>query len=333
MRRVVILWMLLLGSSAASALDVPLTVDGRSFNVHVPPSYKEAEPAPVVVLLHGYTSSGAWAENYMEFEPLSDQEGFLYVYPDGTLDCLNPPNRFWNATNACCNFCGKSVDDVGFLSGVLDELEAQFTVDTDRIYFVGHSNGGFMSYQMACEVSDRIAAIVSLAGATWANPQSCNPSQPVHVLQIHGTNDDTILYEGGNIIFSSYPGAVDTVELWADYNGCSLTPDASAPNLDLVGNIGGAETSVTRYESECDKGGSAELWTMAGGGHNPNLSGTFSSQVIDYLLAHTNESAEDSVPVPAMSHPGVLVLALAVSALGPLLGRGRFRRRTGGMPR
>ena len=143
MRRVAILWMLLLGSSAASALDVPLTVDGRSFSVHVPPSYKEAEPAPVVVLLHGYTSSGAWAEDYMEFEPLSDQEGFLYVYPDGTLDCLNPPNRFWNATNACCNFCGKSVDDVGFLSGVLDELEAEFTVDTDRIYFVGHSNGGF----------------------------------------------------------------------------------------------------------------------------------------------------------------------------------------------
>lgn len=328
MWRWLILWMLVCLPSAASALDVPLTVQGRSFSVHVPPSYDATQPAPVVVLLHGYTGTGAWAEDYMQFEPLSDQEGFLYLHPDGTLDCLNPPSRFWNATNACCNFCWLSVDDVGFLSAVLDELEEQFSVDPDRIYFVGHSNGGFMSYRMACDVSDRIAAIVSLAGATWVDPQACNPAQPVHVLQIHGTNDDTVLYEGGNLVFAAYPGAAESVEMWAGFNGCALTADTSAPMRDLEGAIGGAETSVTRYASECEKGGSAELWTIAGGGHNPVLSATFSRQVVDYLLAHTNESAEIEIPVPGLSGLVSLGLALVLGFSGvvPLLGGFRFLR-------
>ena len=104
----------------------------------------------------------------------SDQEGFLYLHPDGTTDCLGDP--FWNATDACCNFCGSSVDDVAFLSAVLDAIEAQFTVDPRRIFLIGHSNGGFMSYRMACEHADRVAAIASLAGATWFDPLDCGPS-------------------------------------------------------------------------------------------------------------------------------------------------------------
>lgn len=324
MRRWLVSWMLVCLPFAASALDVPLTVQGRSFNVHVPPSYDAAQPAPVVVLLHGFTGTGAGAENYMQFEPLSDEEGFLYLHPNGTLDCLNPPNRFWNATNACCNFCRLPVDDVGFLSAVLDELESQFSVDTDRIYFIGHSNGGFMAYRVACDVSDRVAAIVSLAGATWDDPEACNPAEPVHVLQIHGTNDDSILYEGGNIVFSTYPSALESVEMWASFNGCSPTADTSAPMRDLEGAIGGAETSVTRYETDCEHGGSAELWAINGGGHNPVLSGTFSRQVVDYLLARTNESAEVSVPVPALSPVGGMGLAMALAFTG-VRSRSRLR--------
>ena len=286
MQRFLVVWMLLFVPSVASSLDVPLNIGGRSVNVYVPPSYDAAQPAAVLVLLHGYGSSGATHENYMRFKPLSDQEGFLYLYPDGTSDCFSPSRKFWNATNACCNFCGSSVDDVGFLLDMLDEVESQFTVDSQRIYLVGHSNGGFMSYRMACEASDRIAAIVSLAGAAVHSSQACNPSDPVHVLQIHGTSDDTILYGGGNILFSPYPGAVESVETWADYNGCVASPSSPAETLDLDASIAGAETSITRYDSLCEEGGSAELWTIADGAHLPDLSEHFTPLVVEWLLGH-----------------------------------------------
>ena len=323
MQRALVVSMLFFLPSVASSQEVSLDIGGRSVNVYVPPSYDPAEAAPVLVLLHGYGSSGSAHENYMRFKPLSDAEGFLYLYPDGTPDCTNPPRRFWNATNACCNFCFSSVDDVGFLSALLDEVESQFSVDPDRIYFVGHSNGGFMSYRMACEAADRIAAIVSLAGAALHSSQACNPSDPVHVLQIHGTNDDTLLYEGGSIIFWPYPGAVESVETWAGYNGCAIDPESPAETLDLDASIPGAETLITRYESECEEGGSAELWTIPGGGHNPSLSADFSREIVDYLLAHPKASAPPPVAVPALSHVAVLVVSLGAMGLLTLLGSGR----------
>jgi polyhydroxybutyrate depolymerase len=329
MQRFLIVWMFLFVPSVASSLDVPLNIGGRSVNVYVPPSYNEAQPAAVLVLLHGYGSSGATHENYMRFKPLSDQEGFLYLHPDGTSDCLSPPRKFWNATNACCNFCGSSVDDVSFLSALLDEVESQFSVDPQRIYLVGHSNGGFMSYRMACEASDRIAAIVSLAGAALHSSQACNASDPVHVLQIHGTSDDTIFYGGGNIIFSPYPGAVESVETWAGYNGCAASPSSPAETLDLDASIAGAETSITRYESLCEEGGSAELWTISGGGHNPSLSSDFSREVVDYLLAHPKGGEPVAVPVPAMSNGVALVFVLGTLGFLPLRGRERLRVGTG----
>lgn len=324
-QRAMFVSMLLLLPSAASSLEVPLDIGGRSVNVYVPASYDPAEPAPVLVLLHGYGSSGSTHENYMRFKPLSDEVGFLYLYPDGTPDCTDPPRKFWNATNACCNFCSSSVNDVGFLSALLDEVESQFSVDPERIYFVGHSNGGFMSYRMACEASERIAAIVSLAGAALHSSQACDPSDPVHVLQIHGTADDTVLYDGGSIIFWPYPGAVESVETWAGYNGCAISPESPPETLDLDASIAGAETSIARYESECREGGSAELWTIPGGGHNPALSPDFSREIVDYLLAHPKSTASAPLPVPAMSHGAVLVFTLGALGFLTLLGDRRGR--------
>jgi polyhydroxybutyrate depolymerase len=291
--------------------DVLIDIGGRTVSVHVPPSY-DGTPMPVVMLLHGYTSSGALQESYMQFEPLADSQGFLYLHPDGTVNCFS--EQFWNATDACCNFCGSSEDDVGFLTAVLDEVEAQFHVDTDRVYLIGHSNGGFMSYRMACDRSNRISAIASLAGATWSAPLDCSPTEPVHVLQIHGDADATILYPGGSILEVPYPGAVATTESWATHNDCSLIPDLSAPNLDLEASIPGAESTVARYASDCLAGGSAELWTIVGGGHVPALSGSFSAEVIDFLFAHPKPGAVAAVP--ALSEHLWLVAALIAAGAG-----------------
>jgi polyhydroxybutyrate depolymerase len=260
----------------------------------------------------------------MLLESRSDELGFLYAAPDGTIDCSS--QRFWNATDACCDFCNSSVDDVAFLSAVLDEVEEQLTVDPLRIYLVGHSNGGFMAYRLACDLADRIAAVATLAGATWLDPQSCNPSEPVHILQIHGTNDAAVPYGGGLFQGVPYPGAVETTEMWASFNGCSLVPDTSAPNLDLDNLLPGNETTVSRYEDGCAPGGSAELWTIVGGGHAPSLSIQFSPGLIAHLLAHPKPATQ----VPALGSPIGVASALAAAGVAAALASARRRRATAG---
>lgn len=275
------LWMC---TSAQGGDDLIIDLGRGPVTIHVPPSYEPGVPTPLVLLLHGYCSNGSAQEAYMQFMPLADEHGFLYAHPDGLIDFIGC--RYWNGTDACCDFFGNT-DDSGYLQALIDEVKAQASVDDRRVFLIGHSNGGFMSYRMACDHPDTIAAIASLAGATFIEPDDCSPAAPVHTLQIHGTLDLTILYNGGCFAPDvCYPGAVETTEQWADFDGCLLDPDTSLPPLDLDAGIPGDETLVWQYSNGCDPNGSAELWTIVGGAHSPNLSSDFSSLVIEFLLAH-----------------------------------------------
>ena len=177
------------------------------------------------------------------------------------------------------------VDDSAYLSGVVDEIKAKYEVDPKRVYFVGHSNGGFMSYRMACDHADQIAAIVSLAGATFADDTKCAASEPVAVLQIHGSMDETVFYEGGVFAGNAFPSAVTTTETWAAHGGCELTPKGGG-TLDLENALPGEESVASVYGSGCQAGGHAELWTITGGKHIPALSSGFGKAVFDFLEAH-----------------------------------------------
>lgn len=263
-----------------------LVVDaGRGpVTVHVPSSYDGSAPYPLVLLLHGYTSSGTQQESYFQLAPLAETRRFLYAHPDGTLDAFG--NRFWNATDACCNLFGSSVDDSAYLLALVEAIRDELEVDPWRIHASGHSNGGFMSYRLACDHADVFAAIGSLAGATWDDPADCDPLTPVHVLQVHGTSDNVIRYDGGAIGQNAYPGAIETVESWASYDGCALAPDLSLPNRDVSSSIAGAESTVRRYASGCAPSGSAELWTIPGGGHSPPLADGFRTGLVEFLLGH-----------------------------------------------
>lgn len=248
----------------------------------VPADYDEAKPAPLVILLHGYTSSGKGQESYMKFGNLADEYGFLFIAPDGTKEESERSSQFWNATDACCDLYGSSVDDSGYLKGLIDEVKKNFSVDANQVYLIGHSNGGFMSHRMAVDHPDTIAAIASLAGAAPEELSGPQPERPVNILQIHGSKDTTILYEGGEIQEAVYPGAVATVEKWAKYNGLLAEAKSLRKKLDLEKRIDGKETTITRY----DKNGSVELWTINEGGHVPAISDRFSEHVIEWLMAH-----------------------------------------------
>jgi polyhydroxybutyrate depolymerase len=270
------------------ASTVGLVVGGdRPVAVRVPTTYDKAKPAPLLIVLHGFTGTGAGIEEYFGVQREADMRGFVTAYPDGTRD--RDGNRFWNASDACCNFDHIAIDDVAYLDGLVTAIQGALTIDPHRIYFVGHSNGGFMSYRMACTHADRIAAIVSLAGAMSAKAADCRPSKPVAVAQIHGTADGTIVFAGGSLAGVDYPGVEETVAMWAGYDGCAAAPSLVHERFDIDADLQDAgqpaETTVKRWAG-CKPGGAVELWTITGGSHVPAISDTFGAAVLDFLEAH-----------------------------------------------
>jgi polyhydroxybutyrate depolymerase len=257
-------------------------VAGRPYTLHEPPAGSD-RPAPLLILLHGYGATGAIQAAYLKLMPVTDAHGMLFVALDGTTNALG--KQFWNATDACCGR-RSTVDDSAYITAVIADIEARHSVDTKRVFLMGHSNGGFMSYRMACDHADRIAAIVSIAGATFDNPRRCTPSEPVATLEVHGTGDKTIAYGGGRIGGVAFPGARQTVRTWARYDGCRVVPDpAPVPaTRTIVENL--PRATVTSYSRGCASHGHAELWTQPDGPHIPAFTDTFSEQAVSFLLAH-----------------------------------------------
>ena len=254
----------------------------RAYSKFIPSSYSKDTNIPLVVLLHGYGSTGAQQESYMKFESVAEKNKFILVYPDGTIDSVG--RRFWNATDACCSFFSP-VDDDAYLLSILKEMESNYSIDAKRIYFVGHSNGGFMSYRMACRHPDRIAAIASLAGASFFKETDCGAKSSVSVLQVHGTKDETILYEGGQILGNSYPSAFASASQWATVNQCTQNAVSRSTKLDLEGNIAGDETSIKAW-TNCQNSSEVELWTVENATHIPTLSSTFATKIWEFFAAH-----------------------------------------------
>lgn len=255
----------------------------------VPASYSDQSAVPLIVLIHGFGGSGSGIDDYLKLSPLADQYGFILAKPDGTAtdgDVFGMKNpKFWNATETCCAPGQEKVDDSAYLARLIDSIKGKYTIDGKRVFLVGHSNGGFMSHRMAREQPGMIAAIVSLAGTEGPGAPEATAS-PVHVLQIHGTGDAMISYNGGEIQgLGAYAGAVETVARWASRNGCEANA-VELGTIDLDDAIGGAETKRARHAQGCHAGGSAELWTIATGSHMPTITSHFTPLLVEWLMGH-----------------------------------------------
>jgi polyhydroxybutyrate depolymerase len=268
---------------------LPAVIGGaREAPVHLPANMYEERAYPLVVLLHGYSASGFAQDVYLGTSSLVSEYDYILVIPEGTLeeppDPETNPNKFWNATEVCCDRYGAGVDDVAYLTGLIDEAIEKLPVDPARVYLFGHSNGGYMSYRMACDVADRITAIASLAGAMFKDPADCNPSEPVSVLQIHGTLDDAVPYEGSDAI----PSALESVEFWASHAGCDVASPRVGARLDLDDGLEGDDTDTLYFEKDCAAGIDHALYTIVDGTHLPNSvkSKHLTKSALDFLFRH-----------------------------------------------
>jgi polyhydroxybutyrate depolymerase len=237
----------------------------RTYHVHLPPDAQVGRMLPLVMVFHGGGGRGTGAARLYGFNQLADARGFAVVYPDG-LD------RRWNDGRGTTGERWLNtvlVDDVSFVSAVIDRLTVTLHIDPRRVYATGISNGGIFSHRLACELPDKIAAIAPVAG-TIAEPEAprCTPRTPVSVVEFHGTEDRFVPYTGGAILGRSERGRVlsveDTMTLWGRIDGCPAP--AQQAQLPPVHPEDGTRIQRTAY-GPCRRGSEAVLYTIVGGGH------------------------------------------------------------------
>ena len=249
-------------AAAGAGVSVPterrLTVGGaqREYWVYVPRGYARDRAAPLLLVLHG---GGQNPEKFWQSTNLNqtaEEFNFIAVYPAGS----GPLGRVltWNA-GACCAYAQRNnVDDVAFTAAVIEAVRREWSVDPQRIYVTGASNGGMMAQRVACELADRITAAVSVAGPLVA--PSCSPKRPVPLLEIHGTADQNVPYGGGmgsGLMKMNYPSIRQVMSDWARRNGCERTSPLRSTKPGLVWEAWGP----------CRDGSDVVLGTREGGKH------------------------------------------------------------------
>jgi len=198
----------------------------RDYVLHIPPAYDGTTPLPLVFDVHGYTSFATEQLMRSKWDQMADKENFIVIDPDGI-------NQSWNAGNCCGR---NDVDDVGFFREMVKQATADLCIDSKRVYVSGHSNGGAMTYRLACEAADIFAAASPVCG--WMGIASCKPSRPIAMLEIRALDDGRVPYDGGGIATS----AASDLSVWLGLDMCAGTPGALGQN------------GVCTVDVSCDQG-------------------------------------------------------------------------------
>lgn len=243
---------------AQTNVSLSMEHDGetRDYRIRLPPQYTGTESLPLVFNLHGNTSNAFEQELYTSFSSVADAEGFIVCHPDG-MPIVGGSGNTWNVSFQG----GSTADDVGFINKIIDELHSEYNVDLTRVYSTGMSNGGYMSYKLACELTDRIAAIASVTGSMVPiELTNCAPSAAIPVMQIHGTADPVVPYLG----VSWSTGIEDLVDAWVEKNACMEGPFVT----DIPDSNTADDSTVEHYEyTSCTNNVQVEFYKITNGGH------------------------------------------------------------------
>lgn len=200
----------------------------RRYRVHVPAGYTPDKPIAMLLSLHGGGGNMDYQadDRYYGLISKSDSAGFVAVFPNGYSRLRSGKMATWNAGICCGAARDKGIDDVGFLRAVVRDMQSRMNIDPRRIFASGMSNGGMMSYRLACEMADTFKAIASVAGTDGT--LACAPSRAVSILHIHASDDDRVLYNGGSGSASAshadFVSVPDTIAKWVSLNACNAGP-------------------------------------------------------------------------------------------------------------
>ena len=260
----------------------------RPAPLKVPAGYTPTKKYPLVLELAGRGGTGTDAENAFKMAAMADANQLFVIAPTGTYDSPPPPTApatFWNATDACCNMYGSKVDDVVYLRSLICHTKSNYSIDPNKVFIIGGSNGAFMAHRMACDAADLVTAIIAISGLTWNDPSKCKPTHPVSVLQIHGTLDDIVPFGGTPKLFwGPAPSATQTYQTWASLNGCT-GPDVAGPTVDFDKNIAGAETTTQFKAIDGTCKVATQLFVVNKGTHVFNISSSTKQFFIDWFKA------------------------------------------------
>jgi polyhydroxybutyrate depolymerase len=233
----------------------------RTYVLHVPPSYTRSQPIPLVIAYHGHGGDGAGQERLSGMDATSDANGFIVAYPDGV-------DKSWN--DGRTGAVDSGVDDIGFTSDLIAQLEKDYSIDARRVYATGLSNGGMMCYRVAMELGGKVAAVAPVAALMSQDLEGRGtPPVPVSLMLIAGTDDPLMPFNGGEIgLFLHARGlvipAADTISFWVRADGCSPTPAVTQlPDIDPAD---GTRVTLSDYTGGTN-GAEVRFYTVEGGGH------------------------------------------------------------------
>lgn len=253
---------------APAHLGPPLADAGREVRLLVPPDTNASHPLPLVVVLGGYSWRSWELAEWMGLPAHAAARSWLLLIPEGSLD--RKGNPFWAATETCCDWYGAGVDDAAFLARVIDDAMARHPVDPSRVVVVGHSNGGFMGFALACQGQVPLTHLVSIAGSSHLDPAACAQRPPLALLQVQGDADRIQPPEGDKLA----PGARTVLERWTTG---PLVQGA------LPADAGAGEAWIA-------PGQPIALWALSGVDHYPPLDGPLGHAIADWI---------DRTPAPA----------------------------------
>lgn len=261
MNKTILLFILFFCTRCINADSIYVDGNERTYIIHLPDNKDKPDKYPLVIALHGGGGRGEGMNKLTGFNAIADKNNFVVVYPDGI-------DKQWNDGRNDFLLNDK-INDVNFISKLIDTLKVLYNIDTNRVYATGISNGGIMSFRLACELSGKIAAFAPVAASMPESPAyECKAQRPVPVMIIFGDEDPLVPFNGGDIsVFGLRKrGKVIPVEqsvnFWVTANGCNTVPVET--KFDSVSD--GTQVSKKVYSSKTGNG-DVEYWLVTGGGH------------------------------------------------------------------
>jgi len=237
----------------------------REYFLNIPPSYDGLSDVPLVIVLHGGSGNATSIQGFTQMNSVSDGNGFIVAYPQGFGPTQNGGYSWADGRKTSATKMG--IDDVGFISKLIDKVKAEYRIISNKIYVCGFSNGGFMSQKLACELENKFAGVGTL-GATIGSEvlSQCSVSQSIPMIIMLGDADPFVPYNGGTVANNPSPivGIETLVDFWKNHNRCQTTkPEIDLPDLDTTDN-----STVTLFEfSDCDCSANIKLYRINNGGH------------------------------------------------------------------